>query len=244
MNEKELRTSPKQRIFIILIAIFMVGSIIASYVAIVVGGVNSGRATASSESGIDQQKVAEYQEAYDDLQAEFSTLTQDDFDEFIKYKSEITGYNESTANDSGVVTKDLKTGTGAEITEGNTDYLAYYVGWCGDESIFDSSFNDNKNPTKFIKILDASLGMIEGWNQGVEGMKIEGIREITVPSNLAYGETMEVCGGTNKPLKFMVMAKEKTGELAELAKEIDEAYMRLQYAQYGVDYDSVKNNQE
>ena len=38
MEEKELRTSPKQRIFIILIAVFMVGSIIAGYAAIVISG--------------------------------------------------------------------------------------------------------------------------------------------------------------------------------------------------------------
>ena len=38
MDEKELKTSTKQRVFIILIAVLMVGSIIASYAAIVISG--------------------------------------------------------------------------------------------------------------------------------------------------------------------------------------------------------------
>ena len=87
--------------------------------------------------------------------------------------------------------------------------------------------------------LDASLGMIEGWNAAVVGMRIEGIREITVPGELAYGETTEICGGTNKPLRFLVMAKAKEDPLKSLATELDQAYMRLQYAYYGIDYDSM-----
>ena len=138
----------------------------------------------------------------------------------------------------------MKIGTGKELTSDDSEYLAYYVGWCADESIFDSSYDDNTNPTAFAKILDASLGMIEGWTLGVEGMKLEGIREITVPGELAYGDQMEICGGTNKPLKFIVYAKEKTDTLNNLSLKLDDAYMRYQYALYGIDYDSIKANQE
>ncbi len=244
MEEKELKTSPKQRFFIILIAVLMVGSIIASYAAIVISGSQSQGATTSEAGQVDEAKVAEYTEAYEKVQAEFSKATQGDFDRFIKYKSEVAAYNETSANEGGVQVKDLEQGTGRTIGGDDSDYLAYYVGWCADESIFDSSYNDSKNPTAFAKILDASLGMIEGWNQGVEGMKIDGIRVITVPGELAYGEQMEICGGKNKPLKFMIMAKEKTDSLEQLAEKLDDAYMRLQYAQYGIDYDSVKANQE
>ena len=242
MEEKELRTSPKQRLFIILIAVFMVGSIVASYAAIVISGAQGNNTSASGE--IDEAKVAEYSEAYEKVKAEFSDATKGDFDEFIKFKSEVTAYNETSANENGVQVNDLKIGTGKEITEDDSEYLAYYVGWCADESIFDSSYDDNTNPTAFAKILDASLGMIEGWNLGVEGMKIEGIREITIPGELAYGEQMEICGGKNKPLKFIIMAKDKSDSLSELSKELDDAYMRYQYALYGIDYDSIKTGSE
>ena len=241
MDEKELKTSPKQRIFIILIAIFMVGSIVAGYAAIVISGAQGNN---SSENKIDEAKIAEYSEAYEKIKTEFSEATKSDFNKFIQYKSVVTAYNETAANEGGVQSEDLSEGTGATINSDFKDYLAYYVGWCADESIFDSSYDSNTNPTAFTKILDASAGMIEGWNLGVEGMKLEGIRMITVPGELAYGDTMEICGGKNKPLKFLIYAKEKTDELNNLSLKLDDAYMRLQYANYGIDYDSIKANSE
>ena len=235
MDEKELKTSPKQRFFIILIAVIMLGSIIASYIAIVINGSKS-KTTSETNPQVDQAKIAEYESAYNAKAAEFSEKTKEDYDKFIKYKSEITAYNETAANENGVQVRDLEDGSGEEIKEG-TKYLAYYVGWCADESIFDSSFDNNDNPTAFAKILDASLGMIEGWNLGVEGMKLNGIREITIPGELAYGESREICGGKNKPLKFIVMAKASEDPLKTLAAALDTASMRLQYAHYGMNYD-------
>ena len=235
MNEKELKTSPKQRIIISVIAIVMLGSIIASYAAIILNGEKQN----TSDTGtISEEKVLEYETAYNEKLAEFKKATQGDFDKFIKYKGEIKAYNEASANGGPVETKDLVIGDGRELTEGDSDYYAYYVGWCADESIFDSSLDDKDNPKSFAKILDASLGMIEGWTAGVVGMKINGIRVITVPSTLAYGESMEICGGYNKPLKFMIMAKRKSEDRSKMATELDEAYMRYQYALYGIDYDA------
>ena len=242
MDESELKTSPKQRFFIILIAIIMLGSIVASYIAIVING---GKSTSSdSESQISNAKIAEYESVYNERQAEFSEKTKDSFDKFIKYKTEIKAYNETSANDDGVQTVDLEVGSGKELGEGDYNYLAYYVGWCADESVFDSSFDNNKNPTAFVTVLDASLGMIEGWNLGVEGMRLGGIREITIPGNLAYGESREICGGTNKPLRFIVMAVENEDPLKSLADELNEAYMKVQYAYYGIDYDEVLKESE
>lgn len=241
MDEKELKTSPKQRIFIILIAIIMVGSIIASYAAIVING--SKGAAGSTEAGqIDDSKVAEYEAAYNEKLDEFKKTSKSDYDEFIGFKSELKAFNEASANEAGVEVKDLKEGTGSEVSDDN--YLAYYVGWCADESVFDSSFDNNDNPTAFSKILDPSAGMIEGWNEGVKGMKLGGIRRITMPGEMAYGDSMEICGGYNKPLRFMVMAIPKEEPMKSMAAELDDAYMRVQYAQYGVDYDSIKQNTE
>ena len=236
MDQKELRTSPKQRVFIIIIAVIMLGSIIASYAAIVLNGGKSGD---SNENKVDPAKVAQYQEAYNEKVKEFSKATAGDFAKFIAHKGEIKAYNETSANENGLKTRDLEKGSGRQLTEEDTNYLAYYVGWCADESIFDSSFDDNNDPKAFSKILDASLGMIEGWNIGINGMNLGGIREITIPEELAYGDSMEICGGLNKPLKFMVMPVAKEDPLKTMAKELDDAYMRLQYANYGLDYDEV-----
>lgn len=240
MDEKELKTSTKQRIIIGVIAVLMLGSVIAGYAAIILNG-NSSSATSDTE--IDEAKVAEYTEAYDNVLKKFQEATKDDYNQFIQYKSEVKAYNETSANEGGVQTRDLLKGSGDKINS-ESEYLAYYIGWCADESVFDSSLDDAENPTAFVKILDASLGMIEGWNQGIEGMRIGGIREITVPGELAYGDSMEICGGKNKPLKFIVMAKAKEDSLNSLSQELDTAYMRLQYANYGIDYDSIQSSGE
>lgn len=237
MEEKELKTSGKQRFFIILIAILMLGSIIAGYAAIILNG--TANTSSSSETEIDEEKIAEYEAEYEAKVAEFSEATKGDFEEFIAYKSEIKAFNENSANESGIQTKELKTGSGETINTDGSNYLAYYVGYCADESVFDSSFDDNDSPTAFAKILDPTLGMIEGWNLGVEGMKTGGIRRITIPGELAYGDSMEICGGYNKPLRFVVMAIEREESLEKLSEELDEAYMRLQYAYYGIDYDNI-----
>ena len=89
MDEKELKTSVKQRIFIGLIAVLMLGSIIAGYAAIILNGGSS----TSTDSGVDEAKVAEYQAAYDEVQAKFIEATRDDYNKFIAYKGEIKAYN-------------------------------------------------------------------------------------------------------------------------------------------------------
>lgn len=242
MEEKELKTSPAQRIVIIVIAVLMLGSIIASYAAIVIGGSNKSDETSSTQPEVDEAKVAQYEGAYNEKAKEFAEISKSDFDAFVKYKSEVKAYNESSANGGGLVTRDLKNGSGATVTEDN--YLAYYIGWCADETIFDSSFDNIDNPTGFSRALDPSMGLIEGWGVGVEGMKIGGVREITIPQELAYGDSTEICGGTNKPLKFIVMAVAKENPLKKANEELEDAYMRYQYALYGMDYDEVMSGEE
>lgn len=242
MDEKELKTSGKQRFFIILIAVIMLGSMIAGYAAIVIGGSKSDDDT-SSDSQIDDAKVAEYQAAYEAKTAEFAEATKDDYKKFVGYKDEeVKAYNETSANENGLKTRDLVTGSGETVAEGN--YLAYYIGWCADGSIFDSSFDDNEKPTGFRMAINPEVGMIEGWTQGVKDMKIGGIREVTIPGELAYGDSQEICGGKNKPLKFIVMAVANKDPLKKLSEELKEATLRVQYATYGIDYDQMSQAEE
>ena len=231
MDHKTLKTSWKQRIFIIVIAIIMLGSTLAVYISIVL----TGNKTADQTSETDKQ-IAELQQQYQAKQAELKAAAQPFSDrylaEFSQYKSRVRSYNATTANTSGLQTVDLKEGTGATLEEG-TDYLAYYIGWCADESIFDSSLDNFDNPT----LLGAPIpggNLIEGWTQGVIGMKIGGVRELTIPGELAYGETRELCGGTNSPLKFVVMAIDNDAQLAQIWKEIDDLSNQIQMLYYGV----------
>lgn len=245
MDEKELKTSPKQRAFIIVIAVIMLGSIIASYAAIMINGGKSSSTTTSETETISEEKKAEYEADYEAKLAEFQTATKSDYDTLVKYKKEIAAFNEAAANGGGVQSRDLKEGSGRELGEGDKDYIAYYIGYCADESIFESSFDDEENPTSFSAygLLDLSqMSLIEGWYAGMVGAKLGGVREITVASDLAYGDTKEVCGGTNKPLRFIILAREYDENLAKMSDELQLAYLKYQYAMYyGVDYDSISN---
>jgi FKBP-type peptidyl-prolyl cis-trans isomerase len=79
--------------------------------------------------------------------------------------------------------KDLKTGTGAEAKAGD-QVSVQYIGVLYDNGTkFDSSY-DHGQPFSF------KLGggqVIPGWDQGVAGMKVGGLRELTIPPSLGYG---------------------------------------------------------
>lgn len=219
MDPKSLKTSVKQRIIITAIAILLLGSTIATYVGIIVSNSNGSN---SSTSQLEDQ--------YTNKQAEINTyavtLSNKYFSTFSSFRSEVKAYNAEAANSVGVRTRDLLEGTGRELATGDLEYFAYYIGFCPDESIFDSSFDNKDNPTQLTAPIYAGQGLIEGWNTGVVGMKIGGVREIQMPGEQAYGETREICGTTNSPLKFIVMAVEDE-KLKELNNELETIYAEL-----------------
>ena len=130
MEEKELKTSLKQRVVIIIIAVLMLGSVIAGYAAIVMAGLIS-----SKSSGLSDAEISALQDVYEGKVEEFKEISKDDYNKFIKYKSEIKSYDETLANTGDVKTKDLVKGSGHTLTADDSEYLAYYVGWCSDGSI-------------------------------------------------------------------------------------------------------------
>ena len=102
-----------------------------------------------------------------------------------------------------LTTKDIKIGDGKELVKDGTDYLAYYIGWNPTGKSFDKSFNEDGISLK--KPLDPAEGLIEGMSKGVIGMKVGGVREITIPSDLAYKEAGQGADiPPNTPLKFVV----------------------------------------
>lgn len=96
---------------------------------------------------------------------------------------------------------EISAGDGVEAAPGNT-VTVHYVGVAhstGEE--FDASYNRGE-PLSF------RLGVgqvIEGWDQGVTGMKVGGRRKLVIPPHLGYGD--RGAGGVIKPgetLIFMV----------------------------------------
>ena len=78
--------------------------------------------------------------------------------------------------------EELKAGTGASAASGHKVDV-HYTGWLLDGTKFDSSLDRGK-PFSFV------LGkgqVIQGWDKGVQGMKVGGKRKLTVPPELGYG---------------------------------------------------------
>jgi FKBP-type peptidyl-prolyl cis-trans isomerase FkpA len=83
---------------------------------------------------------------------------------------------------SGLQYMDLIVGSGREAHAGETA-IVHYTGKLTDGTQFDSS-KDRKEPFPFR--LGAGQ-VIKGWDEGVEGMKIGGIRKLVIPPQLGYG---------------------------------------------------------
>jgi FKBP-type peptidyl-prolyl cis-trans isomerase FkpA len=79
--------------------------------------------------------------------------------------------------------EDIKQGAGTEATTGQ-QVTVHYVGTLTDGKKFDSSRDRGKG---FAFELGAGK-VIKGWDQGVCGMKVGGVRKLTIPPHLAYGD--------------------------------------------------------
>jgi len=78
---------------------------------------------------------------------------------------------------------ELTEGSGASAASGKR-VTVHYVGTLTDGTKFDSSRDRGQG---FSFKLGAGE-VIRGWDQGVEGMKVGGVRRLTIPHELAYGE--------------------------------------------------------
>lgn len=83
---------------------------------------------------------------------------------------------------SGLQYLDLTVGNGDTAKAGKT-VTVHYTGWLTDGKKFDSS-KDRNDPFQF------NLGaneVIRGWDEGVQGMQVGGVRKLTIPAALGYG---------------------------------------------------------
>jgi FKBP-type peptidyl-prolyl cis-trans isomerase FkpA len=114
-----------------------------------------------------------------------------------------------TMTSSGLQYEDLVVGEGDEAAAGH--YVSvHYTGWLqqpdGSEGEkFDSSV-DRDEPFEF------ALGaghVIQGWDQGVQGMKVGGKRRLVIPSSLGYGP--QGAGGVIPPHATLIFDVELLG---------------------------------
>ena len=100
---------------------------------------------------------------------------------------------------------DVTEGDGAEATSGST-VSVHYVGVAhstGEE--FDASYNRG-TPLQFR----IGVGqVIQGWDEGVEGMKVGGRRQLVIPPHLGYGD--RGAGGAIKPGETLIFVVDLLG---------------------------------
>jgi peptidylprolyl isomerase len=80
----------------------------------------------------------------------------------------------------GLKIRDLKVGEGQEVKPGAT-VTAHYTGWLMNGKSFDSSIPRGE-PTSF-----SLLKVVPGWQKGLPGMKVGGIRKLVIPAEMGYG---------------------------------------------------------
>lgn len=105
---------------------------------------------------------------------------------------------------SGLQYEDITVGSGATAKAGNL-VSVHYTGWLTDGTKFDSS-KDRNEP------FDFNLGagqVIKGWDEGVQGMQVGGVRKLTIPAALGYGA--RGAGGVIPPNATLVFEVEFLG---------------------------------
>ena len=87
---------------------------------------------------------------------------------------------------AGLIIEDITVGNGGEAVAG-MHISVHYTGWL---------FNDGKQGAKFDSSKDRGqpfdfpLGaghVIKGWDEGFAGMKVGGVRKLTIPPEMGYG---------------------------------------------------------
>jgi len=106
-----------------------------------------------------------------------------------------TAYAEQAAtkkeasNITKLIKTDRKLGKGAQATAGR-EVSVHYTGWLYDEAATDHKGKKFDSSRDRGQSFDFPLGagvVIEGWDQGVAGMKVGGQRTLIIPASLGYG---------------------------------------------------------
>ena len=82
--------------------------------------------------------------------------------------------------------KDTTVGSGTEATSGKS-VTVHYTGWLSENGGRGRKFDSSKDRGEPFQFGLGQGQVIKGWDQGVQGMKVGGTRELTIPPEMGYG---------------------------------------------------------
>jgi FKBP-type peptidyl-prolyl cis-trans isomerase len=100
---------------------------------------------------------------------------------------------------------DLRVGDGATAAAGNA-ITVHYTGWFYDASKADKKglqFETSRNGDPFLFGLGTGT-VIEGWDEGLVGMNVGGLRRLVIPPSKAYGASRNGVIPPNSTLVFEI----------------------------------------
>jgi FKBP-type peptidyl-prolyl cis-trans isomerase FkpA len=91
----------------------------------------------------------------------------------------------TTTTATGLKYGDITPGAGAQAVAGK-NVTMNYSGWTQDGTLFDSSRKSGGATPYEVDNLGQGQ-VIAGWNEGIQGMKLGGVRRLVIPPTLGYG---------------------------------------------------------
>lgn len=95
-------------------------------------------------------------------------------------------HGDTTVTASGLMYIDTKPGKGAASKMGSK-VSVNYTGMLTDGTKFDSNVDPDFNHTQPYDVEIGKTAVIQGWTEGLQGMKAGGKRRLIIPADLGYG---------------------------------------------------------
>ncbi|HSW44674.1 MAG TPA: FKBP-type peptidyl-prolyl cis-trans isomerase [Phycisphaerae bacterium] len=145
--------------------------------------VMTGKKTAMTEEEMQQVLMDFQRKMQDSFQKQQAELGEKNKVDGAKYLEEHKKQEGVKATPSGLQYKVLKSGGGKESPKPEDRVSVHYKGTLIDGKTFDSSY-DRGQPASFTV-----GGVIKGWTEALQMMKVGDKWEVTIPPDLAYGPT-------------------------------------------------------